>query len=67
MAQSKTTPKCPICKKPPVSQFSPFCSDRCKTIDLGHWLKGTYVVPGSDGSAEIEEQKKLDDDEDDQA
>ncbi len=43
--------KCPICKKPvaddgperPVSY--PFCTDRCKLIDLGRWLDGKYQIP----------------------
>ena len=46
---------CPICKKPvddppPASQpgqksFYPFCSERCKLIDLGRWLGGKYQIP----------------------
>ena len=43
---------CPICKKPvdektldqPGSAF-PFCSERCKLIDLGRWLGGRYQIP----------------------
>jgi len=37
---------CPICGKPAVHRFRPFCSARCRDIDLGHWLKGSYVIPG---------------------
>ncbi len=33
---------CPTCKKPvswvPESKYRPFCSDRCRLIDLGEWL-----------------------------
>jgi len=42
---------CPICKKPvePPSANErssfPFCSERCKLIDLGRWLDGKYQVP----------------------
>jgi hypothetical protein len=46
---------CPICKRPvdapPVhpdasgSPHFPFCSERCKLIDLGRWLDGKYQVP----------------------
>jgi endogenous inhibitor of DNA gyrase (YacG/DUF329 family) len=39
--------RCPICKKPVASnddQF-PFCSQRCRTIDLGRWASGAYVIP----------------------
>jgi endogenous inhibitor of DNA gyrase (YacG/DUF329 family) len=43
---------CPICKRQ-VDQsernrresFFPFCSERCKLIDLGRWLSGKYQVP----------------------
>ena len=26
--------------------FFPFCSDRCRMVDLGRWLTGQYVIPG---------------------
>lgn len=37
---------CPICGKPVVSRFRPFCSKRCADIDLHRWLSGSYAVPG---------------------
>jgi len=51
--------KCPTCKKP-VSRTAedfPFCSDRCRKIDLGKWASGAYVIssPISDQSDAIEE------------
>jgi uncharacterized protein len=38
--------KCPICKKPVASSAAefPFCSERCRLIDLGKWASGQYVV-----------------------
>jgi uncharacterized protein len=36
---------CPICGKPAVARFRPFCSARCRTIDLGRWLDGNYRIP----------------------
>jgi hypothetical protein len=24
----------------------PFCSQRCRDVDLGRWLKGAYAIPG---------------------
>jgi endogenous inhibitor of DNA gyrase (YacG/DUF329 family) len=30
----------------------PFCSDRCRTIDLGKWATGAYVIPSSETEAE---------------
>ncbi|HSC19884.1 MAG TPA: DNA gyrase inhibitor YacG [Rhizomicrobium sp.] len=38
--------RCPLCGKPKEAQFRPFCSKRCADLDLGRWLKGSYVVPG---------------------
>ncbi len=38
--------RCPICRKRPAAdQYFPFCSDRCRTIDLGRWLDGAYQIP----------------------
>jgi len=38
--------RCPICKKVVVSTTPdfPFCSDRCREIDLGKWASGAYVI-----------------------
>jgi endogenous inhibitor of DNA gyrase (YacG/DUF329 family) len=38
---------CPICGKPGVAGFAPFCGRRCADIDLGRWLKGSYAIPGA--------------------
>lgn len=37
---------CPICGRPGLAKFKPFCSVRCADADLGHWLTGQYRVPG---------------------
>jgi endogenous inhibitor of DNA gyrase (YacG/DUF329 family) len=40
---------CPTCGKPvpwvPESAFRPFCSERCRNIDLGAWAAEEYRVP----------------------
>jgi len=38
--------RCPICKKPVKNSDAdfPFCSDRCRLIDLGKWASGGYVI-----------------------
>jgi endogenous inhibitor of DNA gyrase (YacG/DUF329 family) len=38
--------RCPICKKAVKStdSYFPFCSDRCRVIDLGKWSSGSYVI-----------------------
>jgi uncharacterized protein len=45
-SKAKIKLECPICKKPVVSTAEdfPFCSERCKLIDLGKWASGQYVV-----------------------
>lgn len=37
---------CPTCKRPvdPTAEDVPFCSDRCRLIDLGKWASGDYKV-----------------------
>jgi uncharacterized protein len=37
---------CPICKRPVVAEHLPFCSERCRDVDLGRWLNGDYRAPG---------------------
>ncbi len=50
---------CPICKKNAqprdVNPVFPFCSQRCKTIDLGKWLNEEYRVPVEDEDAAPED------------
>jgi len=38
--------RCPICKKTvkAADPEFPFCSERCRTIDLGNWASGHYVI-----------------------
>jgi len=43
---------CPICGKPASEATLPFCSPRCRDVDLNRWLSGSYVVPGSEGDEE---------------
>lgn len=45
---------CPTCKAPaaprPQNRAFPFCSPRCRAIDLGKWFTGAYAVPGRPAS-----------------
>jgi uncharacterized protein len=48
---------CPICNKAAAARGEgstfPFCSERCRLVDLGKWLGEEYRVPqGPDGSAQ---------------
>jgi endogenous inhibitor of DNA gyrase (YacG/DUF329 family) len=59
--------KCPICKRDvqepakgePLGTF-PFCSDRCKLVDLGRWLGGKYQIPVNDPDEENRETPRAD-------
>jgi uncharacterized protein len=63
--KSTTSLRCPTCRKIVLrtdAEF-PFCSDRCRVIDLGKWASGHYVIsspvndPESGGEAEYTEQR----------
>ena len=56
--KSKVRLRCPICKKPVVStnEEFPFCSGRCRTIDLGRWASGAYVIPSPIEDTEKEDE-----------
>ncbi|MCT8267196.1 DNA gyrase inhibitor YacG [Afifella sp. JA880] len=38
--------RCPICGKPASAEDAPFCSTRCREVDLNRWLGGAYRIPG---------------------
>ena len=43
--------KCPICHKETTwkdNPFRPFCSERCKMLDLGNWAGGDYRIKGQE-------------------
>jgi uncharacterized protein len=51
------TVRCPICKKEVAfhSPDMPFCSDRCRIIDLGNWAAEKYVISTPTRQNETEE------------
>ena len=50
---------CPICKKTvaPGAPDFPFCSERCRIIDLGNWATDKYVIPGPEIAPQQEEDE----------
>ena len=36
---------CPICGKPAAEEVRPFCSPRCRDVDLHRWLSDVYAIP----------------------
>ncbi len=61
--------RCPICSRQfQVAKLDelpsfPFCSDRCKLVDLGRWIDGAYAIPGTDLPAERVEGESVDEEE----
>lgn len=48
---------CPICGKPAVARFRPFCSARCADVDLARWFRGDYRIPLDDDEESADGQK----------
>ena len=48
--------KCPTCRRPvewsEQSAYRPFCSERCRLIDLGAWLTEQRAIPGEPAPVE---------------
>ena len=42
--------ECPICGKPRVQTYRPFCSKRCADLDLGKWFNEDYRIPAEEGA-----------------
>lgn len=57
------TVKCPTCGRPiewsEVSPFRPFCSERCKLIDLGAWLTEKHAIAGEPAPPNEAADRKL--------
>ena len=47
--------KCPICGKPTDPAFRPFCSRRCREVDLSRWLSGRYAIPAAEDERDGDE------------
>lgn len=47
---------CPTCRRPavfgPANPWRPFCSERCRNVDLGAWANEDYRVPAAPGGDE---------------
>ena len=52
--ESGRTVACPACGKPalfaPANEWRPFCSERCRSIDLGGWAAESYRIPAKPGN-----------------
>jgi endogenous inhibitor of DNA gyrase (YacG/DUF329 family) len=60
MPEATYVPKpCPICGKPAAERFRPFCSGRCKDVDLNRWFSGAYAIPAVESDDDSVEQAML--------
>lgn len=52
--------KCPICKKEVSADdpFFPFCSERCKIVDLGNWASEKYVISSPVQPEDLESERE---------
>ncbi|RCS25707.1 DNA gyrase inhibitor YacG [Phyllobacterium salinisoli] len=46
---------CPECGKPSSREDYPFCSPRCRNIDLNRWLTGAYVIPAVESAEDSDD------------
>ncbi|WP_455478000.1 DNA gyrase inhibitor YacG [Bartonella sp. B10] len=44
-SHSRPSHPCPVCGKISQQNAYPFCSTRCRAIDLNRWLSGAYILP----------------------
>jgi uncharacterized protein len=51
-AVPKKQSRCPICGAPTQHETRPFCSRRCRDVDLGRWLSGGYAISGGNADAD---------------
>jgi endogenous inhibitor of DNA gyrase (YacG/DUF329 family) len=58
--------RCPVCKKEieysPENPYRPFCSERCKIIDLGDWAMEKHALPADENSPSLQTPKKDEED-----
>ncbi|OGQ80788.1 MAG: DNA gyrase inhibitor YacG [Deltaproteobacteria bacterium RIFCSPLOWO2_12_FULL_60_19] len=58
--------RCPICRSEVSwedNPHRPFCSERCRLLDLGGWIEDRYRIPGKN----VEPEDIPDDDDDDES
>lgn len=61
---ARTKGGCPICGKPAGDTVKPFCSARCRQVDLNRWLSESYRIPGAERSGGGEDGKNQSESED---
>jgi endogenous inhibitor of DNA gyrase (YacG/DUF329 family) len=57
VAPLRRTVPCPECKRPSHREHYPFCSDRCRNVDLNRWLTGSYAIPVADDESKANDEE----------
>lgn len=47
---------CPICRRPSAREHYPFCSPRCRDVDLNRWFSGSYAIPAADDESKADDE-----------
>lgn len=58
--------RCPVCKTEVSwegNAFRPFCSERCRLIDLGAWVEGKYRIPAEELKPKADRENDSDEEE----
>lgn len=50
---------CPECGRPSIRESYPFCSERCRNLDLSRWLTGSYAIPVTEDETESDDEDGL--------
>ena len=51
------SPRCPNCGRPRAHEYRPFCSARCRDVDLGRWFGEVYAVPAAEPGYDEQEDE----------
>ena len=58
-------PVCVYCRKHPADAvWRPFCSERCKLLDLAKWVDGSYRIPAESDTESANSKEKSENNED---
>lgn len=52
---------CPECNELSTREHYPFCSDRCRNVDLARWLNGSYAIPVAEDEEKAEDRPRTED------
>ncbi|SUS08634.1 DNA gyrase inhibitor YacG [uncultured Defluviicoccus sp.] len=58
-ARQRAAPRCPVCGRPRMDRWRPFCSKRCADVDLGRWLGEAYRIPAVEAALEEDDARAM--------